>query len=69
MFGFVKPVDAFKHLGAILGVVIVLMLTTGILVCAWSGMSSWQRLGLVAIGFTVWNLLRPRRRTRNAKQD
>ena len=35
MLGIVKPADAVKHVGAILGIVIALMLVPGALVSAW----------------------------------
>ena len=37
MLGIVKPADALKRVGAILGIVIVLMPIPGVLVGAWSG--------------------------------
>ena len=64
MLGIVKPADVLKHVGTILGIVIVLMLIPGVLVSAWSGMSLWQRIALVAIGFVVWHWRRPRRQHR-----
>lgn len=62
MLGIVKPADALTRVGTILGVVIVLILIPGFVMSAWSGLSLWQRVGLVAIGigFSQW-LLRPRR--------
>jgi hypothetical protein len=69
MMGIVKPASAMKRLGAIIGIVIALMFIPGILVNAWSSMSLWQQIGLVAIAIAVWRCLRPRRRTRNAKHD
>lgn len=69
MLGIVKPADALKHVGAILGFVIVLMLIPGVLVSAWLGMSLWQRIALVAIviGIWQWRRTRPRRQTRKRK--
>jgi asparagine N-glycosylation enzyme membrane subunit Stt3 len=69
MLGIVKPANAMKQLGAIIGTVIVLMLIPGIFASAWSGFSFWQQIGLVAIGVILWQGLRPGRRTRNAKND
>ena len=63
MLGIVKPADALKHVGAILGFVIVLMLIPGVLVSAWLGMSLWQRIGFAAIGIGIWQLQRPRRQS------
>jgi hypothetical protein len=65
MFGIVKPADAMKHVGAILGIVSVLMLAPCILLNAWSGMSLWQEIALIAIGVAVWWWWRPRRQPRN----
>jgi hypothetical protein len=67
MLGIVKPADALKHVGAILGIVIVLMLTTGILISVWSGMSLWQQIALAAIGICVLQVLRPRRQARKGR--
>jgi len=50
-------------------IVIVLMLTPGVLVSAWSGISLWQRIALAAIGFGVWQWRRPRRQTRKRNED
>jgi len=69
MLGIVKPANAMKRLGAIVGIVTAFMLIPGILVSAWSSMSFWQQIGLVAIALSAWQWLRPRRRTRYAKHD
>lgn len=69
MLGIMKPANAMKHLGATIGILIALMVIPGILASAWSGLSLWQEIGLVAVGITVWQWLRPRRRTRNAKHN
>jgi hypothetical protein len=68
MLGIVKPADVLKHVGAILGIVIVLMLIPGVLVSAWLGMSLWQRIGLAAIGIGIWQWQRPRLQTRKRKE-
>jgi hypothetical protein len=65
MLGIVKPADAVKHVGAILGIVIALMLVPGALVSAWSSLSLWQRIVLAAIGIGVWQWRRPRRQPRD----
>jgi predicted tellurium resistance membrane protein TerC len=65
MLGIVKPADAVKHVGAILGIVIALMLVPGALVSAWSSLSLWQRIALAAIGIGVWQWRRPRRQPRD----
>jgi uncharacterized membrane protein len=58
-----------NRVAAILGVVIVLMLAPGILVGAWLAMSVWQQISLVAIAVIVWQLQRPRRRTKKKKWE
>ena len=56
MLGIAKPADAMKRIGAILGIVIVLMLIPGVPLGAWSGMSLWQQVALVVILVGVWRL-------------
>jgi len=68
MLGIVKPTDALKHVGTILGIVIVLMLIPAVLVNLWSGIPLWQRIALVAIGIGVWQWRRPRLQTRKRKE-
>jgi hypothetical protein len=53
MLGIVKPADGLKRIGSILGVAIVLTLIPAVLVCAWLGMTLWQRIALAAIGIGV----------------
>jgi hypothetical protein len=65
MLRIVKPDDVLKRIGAILGIVIVLMLIPGLLVSAWSALSLWQQIVLIAIGIGVVQLLRPRQQARN----
>jgi hypothetical protein len=60
MLRIVKPDDVLKRIGAILSIVIVLMLIPGILVSAWSALSLWQQIVLIAIGIGAVQLLRPR---------
>ncbi len=60
MLGAVKFADAVKQVGAIGGIVIVLILISCITLGAWSSMSGWQRLALVVIGIGIWILRRPR---------
>jgi hypothetical protein len=57
----VKPADAMKHIGTVLGLVIALMLIPGIVMSAWSGMSLWQKSALVAIVVGILLPMRPRR--------
>jgi hypothetical protein len=67
--GIVNPGDALRRAGAVLGVVMLLMALSAVLISVWSSMPVWQHIGLVAITLSVWQWLRPRRRTRNAKHD
>jgi hypothetical protein len=66
MLGIVKPADALKHVGAILGIVIVLMLIPDVLMNLWSAISLWQWIGLAAIVIVISRWRRPRR-TRNKR--
>jgi hypothetical protein len=67
ILGIVKPADAPKHIGTILGMVVVLTLTPGVLVYVWSGMHLWQQVALVAIGIGVLWVLRPRKKARRSR--
>jgi len=69
MMGIVKPADPLKHVGTVLGIVIALILLLGALMSAWSSMSLWQQMALVAIGVCVWQWWRPRRQTRKRKEE
>jgi uncharacterized protein (DUF983 family) len=69
MLGIVKPADVPKHIGAILVIVIGLMVVPGILVSAWSAMSLWQQVALIAIGVCVILWLRPRRQPRSKRDE
>ena len=69
MLGAIKPADAVRHLGAILGMVIVLMFIPGILMSAWSGLSLWQQIALVAMGIGICSLLRSRRQSRKRERQ
>ena len=53
MLSIVKPADVLKYIGAMLGIVIGLMLPTGVVVNLLSGVSLWQRLALAAIGIVL----------------
>jgi hypothetical protein len=61
MLGIVKPADALRRVGAILGIVTLLTVLPAVLVNIWSGMALWQRLGLAATALGVFLLKRPRR--------
>lgn len=65
MLGFLKPADAFKRIGVIVGTVIALLELSQIVVYAWSAISWWQRLALVAVGGVVICALAPRRQKRH----
>jgi hypothetical protein len=69
MLGILKPADALRRVGAILGVVMLLMVLPAVLVNFWSGMSLWQRLVLAALGIAVWQWRRPRRRARKRNEE
>lgn len=62
MIGAVRPGDALKHIGAILGIVILLSLLPGIVVSAWSRLLLWQKLGITAVVAAFWFLRQSRRR-------
>jgi hypothetical protein len=64
MLGIVKAADALRRVGAIVGVVMLLMVLPAVLVSIWSGMSIWQRLGLAAIAIGLWQWRQPRRESR-----
>jgi hypothetical protein len=61
MLSIVKPADALRRIGGILGVLLAL---PAIFVKIWSGMSLWQRLALAAIVLGISVLKRPRRESR-----
>jgi hypothetical protein len=69
MLGLVKPADAMKHGGVIVGIATVLVLIVSVFVGFWSSMSLWQRAVLAAIGFGVWRLRQERRQPRKNKED
>lgn len=56
MLGLVKPADALKYIGVILGIAIVSSLIVSVFVRLWSNISLWQRAILAAIVFGVWRL-------------
>lgn len=69
MMGLVKPGDALKHICAILGMVIILMLLPGILIGTWSRLLLWQKLGLAAMVAVLWFSLRSQKRPRDRHRD
>lgn len=66
--GLVKPADAVKHCGTILGIVIVFILLVSVLVGLWASMSVWQKIVMFAIGFGIWRL-RADTRPKGRKKD
>ena len=69
MVGIVKTADAVKHIAAIMGIVIVLMLLPGIVLSAWSRLLFWQKLGLAGVALGAFLLQRPRRRSPPKHRD
>lgn len=69
MLGIVKTSNAPQRLAAILGITILLIMLPSIVVSAWSGMSLWQKIGLVAIGILILQWNRPPRRSKRSKLD
>jgi len=69
MVGIVKPAEAMKQFGTILGVVVGLMVVPGILGSIWSAIPLWKWITLVLIGIGIWQWRRPRQQTRNKKND
>ena len=64
MLSIVKPADALRRIGGILGVLLMLLALPALVVKIWSGMSLWQRLALAAIVLGISVLKRPRRESR-----
>jgi hypothetical protein len=60
MLGMVKPADALKQVGAIVGILILLLLIPCALLSLWSAISLWQWIGLAVIGIGIWQWRRPR---------
>jgi protein-S-isoprenylcysteine O-methyltransferase Ste14 len=67
MLGMVKPANALKQVGAILGISILLVLIPCVLVSLWSAISLWQWICLGAIGISIWQWRRPKRRAPQKK--
>ena len=67
MLGIVKPADALRQVGAILGILIILLLIPAALIKLCSAISLWQWIGLAVIGIGVWQWRRPRRRAPQKK--
>ena len=69
ILGIVKPADAPKYVGAIVGFVIALILIPVALANLWSTIPLWRRFGLAVVGIVVWQLRGWRRQSRNKKGD
>lgn len=69
ILGIVKPADALKYCGVIVGIVIVLILLVTVLIGLWTSMSLWQRIILALIGFSVWRLRTERRPPRKKNEE
>jgi low temperature requirement protein LtrA len=68
MLGIVERSEVIKHIGAILGIAVVLILIPAMLVNAWAALSLWQQIGVAAIGIVIWRFRRQRRQVRNHTQ-
>lgn len=69
MLRLMTPVEAMKHVGAMLGIFIALLLIPCILMNAWSSMSVSQQFGLVVMALALWLWLRlPRKKRRNRRE-
>ncbi|MGC9224920.1 MAG: hypothetical protein ACP5E2_13415 [Terracidiphilus sp.] len=64
MLGIMKPADALRRVGAIMGIVMLLLVLPAVLVNVWSDMSLWQRLGLAALGIGLWQWRQTRKEFR-----
>jgi hypothetical protein len=69
MLGMVRPANAAKHLGGMLGIVIVLILAPGIILSAWSAIPLWQKVALLGIGVAIAARMRPLQRRRNREDE
>jgi uncharacterized protein (DUF983 family) len=63
----VKPSDVARHLGSILGIVILLIMLPAIMMNIWSSMSFWQHLGIVILGIMIGLSLRALRQARGKR--
>lgn len=65
ILGVVKPTDVLKHVLAILGIAIGLILIPVAFMNLWAEIPFWQRVGLVAIGSFIWLWRRTQRLKHN----
>jgi hypothetical protein len=67
--GMLKPAQAVKNVGVIVGIAIVAVLLVSVLVGLWSTMSVWQRVILAGIIFAVWRMRRGHKLLRKSRDD
>lgn len=63
MLGILKPVEAFKRIGVIVGTVIALPILLQIVIGEWMALTIWHRIGIVALvigAFLLFGWLRSR---------
>jgi Ca2+/Na+ antiporter len=60
MVGAVPPRDAPRHLGVILGIVILLVMLPAIVLSSWNSLDPFQQAGIVFLGIVVAYLLTKR---------
>ena len=68
MLGIVELGYVLKHIGAILGIAILLILVPIMMVSAWAAMSIWQKIGFAAICLAVLLFRRPRPHTGRTRE-
>jgi hypothetical protein len=49
MLGIMKPDVAFKRIGGLLAVVVVLIILPGVIMNTWQAISPWQQIGVLAV--------------------
>jgi hypothetical protein len=69
ILGIVNRSDAMQYIGAICGIVIVLLLLPGVLIGLLSAISAWQWIGLVAVGFAVLLWKQSARQSRKRRKE
>lgn len=69
MLGILKPADAFKRIGLILGSVIALLIVPQIAACTWSAIPLWQQLALIVIGSVILLAFTARRGKRSRLRE
>lgn len=69
MLGIVKPADAIRRVGAILGVVLLLLVLPGVIVSIWSGISLWRKIGIAGLAILFLVLARARKTARRHRQQ